>query len=817
MKSEKQKITEYSVSELCASAVRECVCILFLFQSVCGMCRAFSGWEIPPQTNVRMQILLLLVAVLYEFTPLCRKYRSLAVILIEILCFLGAGLYLYGDYEKLQSGQKALYSDYIRYWNHYYKTNYIGYDSEKYLLVFLAALVFSLFLVFIIFRYITGIRLFLVIPGIAALVPGLLVNVRPQWLPLCFFFMGILLIYSGPERKSKIIFQVKDSKKNEFRHKATIYSVPFVVSALSIGILIISSVMFSRAANKIPEKNKEVMRIQNGIEDKIKSLSKKGFSLSKDWARVDNQTPKYSGEEVLTIYASEKPDTNLYLKNFYSGTYNAGKWESEKKAFREAARQAGFDVDFGLLLHQMYLDDLKKSDMGEMADYRIEYNTSFSKDAFVPYFTDLKKAGKDVWVEDEGLVRKNWGVKSLMVSGLTENIGNFMYVPEKTDSRKLRWYDQYVKSHYLKGSKMIPALDEFKNLIEAREIPVSVEYASLLDNTAYQEEQDEDVLQENVKRMFYAEQVRNLLDQRADYNLYLNEIPADTDTIQYFLESGREGYCMHFASAGTLLLQELGIPARYASGYVVENGAFHKEGNGFKANVRDRNAHAWTEIYLDRTGWIPFEMTPGYLPASGSGLPTDEDRQEALKEKHDRKNNQKNEETGKDSQKNEETQVQQNSETESEQPTENSSETEQNPTTGDKNTQKKSSDENNKTNKYVFIGLFLFFAVLVVLAAVSVYGMQKYHTLLAQDLKNERNRHAVKRINRRIYQGIRTIRTLTDKEYMEKLIEKYPQISGDEWKNYMKIVQKVAFSKEKITKEEAMFCYKCYKNRKQKR
>lgn len=49
------------------------------------------------------------------------------------------------------------------------------------------------------------------------------------------------------------------------------------------------------------------------------------------------------------------------------------------------------------------------------------------------------------------------------------------------------------------------------------------------------------------------------------------------DPVEYFLGTGKEGYCMHYASAATLILQELGVPARYASGFVVKQGLFARE------------------------------------------------------------------------------------------------------------------------------------------------------------------------------------------------------------------------------------------------
>lgn len=63
---------------------------------------------------------------------------------------------------------------------------------------------------------------------------------------------------------------------------------------------------------------------------------------------------------------------------------------------------------------------------------------------------------------------------------------------------------------------------------------------------------------------------------------------------------------MHFASAATLMLRTLGIPARYVSGFTAELAA------GETVEVPDSAAHAWVEIYLDGYGWYPVEVTPSY-------------------------------------------------------------------------------------------------------------------------------------------------------------------------------------------------------------
>lgn len=106
------------------------------------------------------------------------------------------------------------------------------------------------------------------------------------------------------------------------------------------------------------------------------------------------------------------------------------------------------------------------------------------------------------------------------------------------------------------------------------------------------------------QRIAAAWTIAYLLDQTAQYDAETPAVPAGEDFVSYFLNQSRRGYCMHFASAATLLLRSIGIPARYVSGYAVtvaEAGT---------VEVPDSAAHAWVEIYLDGYGWHPVEVTP---------------------------------------------------------------------------------------------------------------------------------------------------------------------------------------------------------------
>lgn len=88
------------------------------------------------------------------------------------------------------------------------------------------------------------------------------------------------------------------------------------------------------------------------------------------------------------------------------------------------------------------------------------------------------------------------------------------------------------------------------------------------------------------------------------YTLTPDTPPANQDFVTYFLYVGREGYCTYYASAMTVLCRMAGLPARYVEGFLALPA-----GDGF-AYVTGKDAHAWTEVYFEGFGWVPFDPTP---------------------------------------------------------------------------------------------------------------------------------------------------------------------------------------------------------------
>jgi len=107
--------------------------------------------------------------------------------------------------------------------------------------------------------------------------------------------------------------------------------------------------------------------------------------------------------------------------------------------------------------------------------------------------------------------------------------------------------------------------------------------------------------------------IQKYLQTHYRYTLDVKEPPDGVDFAAWFLLGEKEGYCTYFATAMTVLCRIAGVPARYVTGYVAspdESGV---------ALVTGREAHAWTEVYLNGFGWLDFDATPRSENSSRGG------------------------------------------------------------------------------------------------------------------------------------------------------------------------------------------------------
>ncbi|MDZ4812305.1 MAG: DUF3488 and transglutaminase-like domain-containing protein [Pseudomonadota bacterium] len=85
---------------------------------------------------------------------------------------------------------------------------------------------------------------------------------------------------------------------------------------------------------------------------------------------------------------------------------------------------------------------------------------------------------------------------------------------------------------------------------------------------------------------------------------------APERSVDDFLFETRMGYCEHFSSSFAFLMRAAGIPARVVTGY--QGGYWNRSGSYLV--VRNSDAHAWTEVWLQGRGWVRTDPTSAVAP-----------------------------------------------------------------------------------------------------------------------------------------------------------------------------------------------------------
>lgn len=109
-----------------------------------------------------------------------------------------------------------------------------------------------------------------------------------------------------------------------------------------------------------------------------------------------------------------------------------------------------------------------------------------------------------------------------------------------------------------------------------------------------------------------ARTIESFLRTRFAYTLKLSGKPGD-DPLADFLFVTRAGHCEYFASAMTILLRTLDIPAREVNGFLP--GEYNDVAGDYI--VRGSDAHSWVEVYFPGAGWVTFDPTPPASEKSG--------------------------------------------------------------------------------------------------------------------------------------------------------------------------------------------------------
>ena len=313
--------------------------------------------------------------------------------------------------------------------------------------------------------------------------------------------------------------------------------------------------------------------------------------------RLDNdEPPRYSQRTVLKVESEYQG--RVYLRGTSAAIYEGDTWLPLSD---ETYGEIGLDSKDGggplqgyepLNFPSMTAPDTPYYEMV------ITYVSSLNGMMFTPYqLLTTPSEIEDVEYVNDSHLERSFGVRTK----------NLFFRPDALPDKamqELPWdaaraearYRMFVQEHYLDVPE---ELGVFLDQWFADAAQTYQEEILSLPGTAAPHPQHQSALD-------WAARVTKLLECTTSYDLNAPSVPEGEDFVAYFLGQSHRGYCMHYATAATLLLRWLGIPARYVTGYTTVLG-------GGETEVLDSDAHAWVEVYLDGYGWYPVEVTPAAI------------------------------------------------------------------------------------------------------------------------------------------------------------------------------------------------------------
>jgi len=97
---------------------------------------------------------------------------------------------------------------------------------------------------------------------------------------------------------------------------------------------------------------------------------------------------------------------------------------------------------------------------------------------------------------------------------------------------------------------------------------------------------------------------------KESYRYTLKPPSLTNNSLDEFYFETKAGFCAHYASSFTFMMRAAGIPARMVTGYM--GGEYNPQGGYY--SIYQRDAHAWSEVWLRGEGWVRVDPTAAINP-----------------------------------------------------------------------------------------------------------------------------------------------------------------------------------------------------------
>lgn len=835
-----RQTSKYVLADAVVRTVFFVVLTLLCFFSALWMAQdVFPAWVLSKRAGMWICGSVVFTAVLYEIVicALPQRIRGFCRFLVPVVGAVVGIRYWKTHRMDLEDGACAIVTEYLVKFNRHLKTSvFIWKGKTEFLSLALGFVILVVLLGLLLLSLLSQRRCLLLLFPAAVFVAELVIGFIPQWKGMAFFFTALLLIQADGTDGRKIALRVHVDRQR--RHTQTWYlcCLPAVCLAAS-AVLILSGghVLSDLTEHRLMAASPKVQAFQKKTEQSLSDLW--GSYVTPRQEMVNNRTPHYTGKEMLRITASARPAEDVLLRGFCGTDYENGSWYCDRQRFEKACQSAGYEEEEAarellqaqydlfsqsaerIMLRYTFGNEFLAMHVSEntRVDYTIEHTGVRSRYIFEPYAIDHKANPDDELLAGDTAVRKSGRQHIFTFHGWDHFTGSIDLSMQSETSDIFPWYDRFAVEAYLDTSDRIPSVEEYFGRMLGVENPDQIgleafytleefmNWESAADRNwlilLYLQQasaQIQDVFTRNVNRMQIALALAAALKNYQSYSLNPGPLPEGEDPVSYFLMQSQKGYCVHFASAAVQLLRQMGVPARYVSGYVVRMREFRQNGDSFTASVKDSNAHAWAEIYLEQIGWVPVDVTPA-APA----MTTDSGRDgQDTGAADDIQTEETDADTGLD---------ETDTDTDTDKDDTNIEETQT-----DADREELTSGKKPLWQRYSLV-LLVAAVLTAVLMILAVYRqiLRLYLLLPVREMRAGKYRRAVRRMNRRIYRRLDVSRrlkgrSLTDAQYEHLLKTVYQQISVEDWTCFMQIVRAAAFAQDEITKKEAQFCWQIY-------
>lgn len=455
---------------------------------------------------------------------------------------------------------------------------------------------------------------------------------------LAVYEVGFIVVNMSERRSNRTVMTMP--------HRSRINVASVVLALLLAAVVVVPSLILEKTTER--ELFSASYAADDFIKDTVARLTGNTSGSSVNNGNINRGNLYQSGRRQLAITLDRLPTGTLYLKGYTGRDYEDSHWSNAflltgdnsfgGSGYREPFMN-GLINDIaqsyrGGIPYSFYYLIYDSSDPIEEMYYLMADSTTFNQDYF-----EVVDVGGTSYLQTNPTQSKlgyllNNTAASIWIRSLTTGTAANFFLPYRFRDSEARLFGQRAddgtySNRYLTEAQ-INAADKwadnpvYERLVESYQHTILQEYTGYPKNTFSRMEtlcQEEPLTDLNEITTYILVTLQN----KATYTTTPGTTPYNKDVIDYFLFDNGQGYCVHFASAATLMYRMYGIPARYVTGYVATAADFtpNDQYEGYySCTLTDKSAHAWVEIFLKDYGWVPVEVTPtteGTMNASYPG------------------------------------------------------------------------------------------------------------------------------------------------------------------------------------------------------